>query len=133
MIFVGILEKLFRGWEYLDASLSVMHFWKMITIFYKIYLKKPIATFLLFKSALPMTKPMINLNEKDSKNRSAQSAEKAFISFNCMSDIWPLCSLHSREKLRLYGSIWRPWLFLNIKLRFRVNVQKKNIETIVHI
>lgn len=56
----GYLEKK-NTWE---LSSVVMQFWKMVSIFYKDYPKKPIAISELLDSTLPITKPKIKLSMK---------------------------------------------------------------------
>ena len=62
-------------------SFAVMHFWKMISIFHKDYLKKLTAIFSLFNStpsmAKPSVKPPVKASAKQKQGRSISSTKQA--------------------------------------------------------
>lgn len=60
----------------LKPLLAVMHFWKMVNIFHKNYLKKPTVTPTSLNSTPPMAKPAVTLPTKRKQGNSAKSIIK---------------------------------------------------------
>ncbi len=56
-----------------EPALAIQHLWRLVTIFHHDYLDKPITTFPLINSALPMIKLTVKSKAETSKTKQKQS------------------------------------------------------------